>query len=123
MEPVGLSVANFEAGATPRVEVEPGPRPEPPPEVELGRTEPGQAAQVGPALADYLPLLGLLNGGGGDMSSLLAPLLKDKKVGGMEVASLLPIVMNSGLLGGRANNRANVPDDKFINLADYKRVN
>ena len=73
-------------------------------------------------------LLPLLTGGGSGgneaMMQIIQPMLAGKKIGGIDVGTVLPLVMNSGILSGLFSAKPkDVADaNKFININDYKLV-
>ena len=84
----------------------------------------------GPNITDYLPLLSLLGKtdggmGGADIQKLVGPLLKGKKIAGLDgstISTLLPLLMQSGILDLGGAMKPKGTSAKHINLEDYKRI-
>ncbi|MCL2846416.1 MAG: hypothetical protein FWE38_01875 [Firmicutes bacterium] len=116
--PDDLPLANFNIErAAPVSSSRPPIKPEqpssPPPPREPEAKEP--PFDIMSILPSVLPLLS----GEGDMLSMLAPLLKGKSIGGMDVATILPLV---GPLLTKKQDKPPAPAEKIINLNEYRRI-
>jgi len=115
VEPTPLGVADFLMEQKPKPKSKPEPEREPEPE----------PTKNNPAfdMSQLTQLLPLLTGGGNQndsMMQMLAPLLGGKKVGGMDVATMLPLLVNSGLLSKKETPPPE--SNKVININDYRVV-